>query len=70
MDPITALEVYGALFEVYKAYATRNIILAAFIGFTLGVSITMAMLLLSLLREDKPKKEKKKKDREDEGSRT
>lgn len=70
MDPITALEVYGALFEVYKAYATRSIILAAFVGFCIGVSITMIMLLLSLLRENKPKKEKKKKDKEDEGSGT
>jgi len=62
MDPVTALEVYGALFEVYKTYATRNIILAAFVGFCLGVSVTMVMLLLSLLRENKPKKEKKKGD--------
>ena len=58
MDPVTALEVYGALFEVYKAYATRNMILAGLIGFTLGITVSMLIALGTILKSDKKKKKK------------
>ena len=60
MNPVTALEIYEALLEVYKIYSTKNIILAGLIGFTLGITISMTILLGSLLKEDKKSRKKVK----------